>query len=54
MKMKILRTIILYLGILLISYSIYQAKGFAEGLCCLGCTLIASVVYLWMEYDDFK
>lgn len=54
MKLKILRTIILYLGILIISYSIYLAKGFADGFCCFGCTLIASIVYLWIEYSDFE
>lgn len=54
MKLKILRTIILYLGILIISYSIYLAKGFADGFCCFGYTLIASIVYLWMEYSDFE
>ncbi len=53
MKIKILRTIILYLGILITSYSIYLTKGFADGLCCFGITLMASIVYLWMEYSDF-
>lgn len=54
MKIKILRTILMYLSILIISYSIYLAKGFADGLCCFGCLLIASIVYLWMEYSDFE
>lgn len=51
MKIKILRTIMVYLGILIISYSIYLAKGLADGFCCFGSTLIASTVYLWIKYS---
>ena len=53
MKIKILRTIILYLGILITSYSMYLANGFADAVFYLGLTLIASIIYLWIEYSDF-
>lgn len=54
MKLKILRTILIYLGIIIMSYSIYLKHGFSECLGFFGCTLAASVVYLWIEYSDLK
>ena len=53
MKLKILRTIVFYLGILIFSYSIYLKHGFAEGFGFFGVMLMASVIYLWMEYSGF-
>ena len=53
MKIKIIRTIVLYLGILIFSYSIYLKTGFSEGFGFFGAMLMASVIYLWMEYSDF-
>ena len=31
MKLKILRTIVFYLGVLIFSYSVYLKNGFSEG-----------------------
>ena len=53
MKLKILKTILCYLGIIIISYSIYLEKGIPNALAVFGTMLIASIMYLWMEYDDF-
>ena len=53
MKIKIIRTILLYLGILIFSYSIYLKHGFSEAFGAFGVTLMASVIYLWMEYSGF-
>ena len=53
MKIKILRTIVFYLGVLILSYSIYLKNGFYEGFGFFGAMLIASVIYLWMEYSGF-
>ena len=53
MKTKILRTILFYLGILIFSYSIYLKHGFSEGFGTFGVILAASVMYLWIEYNDF-
>lgn len=47
MKIKI---ILFYLGILIFSYSIYLKHGFSEA---FGVILMASVIYLWMEYSGF-
>lgn len=52
MKIKIIRTILLYLGILIFSYSIYLKHGFSEGFGAFGVMLAASVIYLWIEYSD--
>lgn len=54
MKIKIIRTILLYLGILIFSYSIYLKHGFSEGFEAFGVILIASVIYLWIEYGRFE
>lgn len=53
MKLKIIRTILVYLGLLIFSYSIYLKYGFSEGFGFFGIMLIASVIYLWMEYSGF-
>ena len=53
MKIKILRTIVFYLGVLILSYSIYLKHGFSEGFGAFGIMLAASVIYLWMEYSGF-
>lgn len=54
MKIKILRTILFYLGIIIFSYSIYLKTSFSEGFGFFGAMLMASVIYLWIEYDSFK
>lgn len=54
MKIKIIRTILLYLGILIFSYSIYLKHGFSEGFGAFGVILMASVIYLWIEYGSFE
>ena len=54
MKIKIIRTILFYLGILIFSYSIYLKHGFSEGFGFFGAMLMASVIYLWMEYGRFE
>lgn len=54
MKIKIIRTILFYLGILIFSYSIYLKHGFSEGFGFFGIMLMASVIYLWMEYSGFE
>ena len=53
MKLKILRTILFYLGIIIFSYSIYLKTDFSEGFGSFGIMLMASVIYLWMEYSGF-
>lgn len=52
MKIKILRTILLYLGIILLSYSIYLECGLSRALAFFGAFIIGSIVYLKIEYDD--
>lgn len=54
MKFKILRTILFYLGITFLSYSVYLKNNFAEGFGFFCAMLIASVVYLWIEYSGFE
>lgn len=54
MKIKILRTIVFYLGVLIFSYSVYLKNGFSEGFGFFGAMLIVSVIYLWMEYSGFE
>lgn len=54
MKLKILKTILFYLGISIFSYSIYLEHGFSEGFGVFGIMLAASVIYLWMEYSGFE
>lgn len=54
MKIKILRTILLYLGIIIFSYSVYLKSGFSEGFGLFGAMLMVSVIYLWMEYGFEK
>lgn len=54
MKFKILRTILFYLGITILSYSVYLKNNFSEGFGFFGAMLLASVVYLWIEYDNFE
>ena len=53
MKLKILKTILFYLGISIFSYSIYLEHGFSEGFGAFGIMLAASVIYLWIEYSEF-
>ena len=53
MKLKILRTIVFYLGVLILSYSVYLKNGFSEGFGFFGAMLMASVIYLCMEYSGF-
>lgn len=53
MKLKILRTIVFYLGVLIFSYSVYLKSGFSEGFGFFGAMLIVSVIYLGMEYSGF-
>lgn len=52
MKSKILRTILVYLGIILLSCSIYLEFGIARALAFFGTLIIVSIVYLNIEYDD--
>ena len=53
MKIKILRTIVFYLGVLIFSYSVYLESGFSEGFGFFGAMLMASVIYLGIEYGSF-
>ena len=53
MKIKILRTIVFYLGVLIFSYSVYLKNGFSDGFAFFGAMLMASVIYIWMEYSEF-
>ena len=53
MKIKIIRTILFYLGISIFSYSIYLKHGFSEGFGAFGIMLAASIIYLWLEYSGF-
>lgn len=52
MKLKILRTILFYLSIIILSCYFYLKEGFIEVLGFLGIMILASVVYLWVEYDS--
>ena len=52
MKTKILRTILIYLGIILLSCSIYLECGLSRALAFFGTFIIVSIVYLKIEYDD--
>ena len=52
MKIRILRTILFYLGIIILSCYFYLKDGFIEVLGFLGIMILASVVYLWVEYDS--
>lgn len=52
MKTKILRTILLYLGIILLSYSVYLECELSRALAFFGTLIIVSIVYLNIEYDD--
>ena len=54
MKIKILRTIVFYLGVLILSYSVYLESGFSEGFGFFGAMLMASVIYLGIEYSRFE
>lgn len=54
MKFKILRTILFYLGITILSYSVYLKANFSEGFGLFGAMLMASVIYLWFEYSSFE
>ena len=54
MKIKILRTIVFYLGVLILSYSVYLESGFSEGFGFFGAMLMASVIYIGMEYGRFE
>ena len=54
MKAKILRTILVYLGIILLSCSIYLECGISSALAFFGTFIIGSIVYLTIEYDDWK
>lgn len=52
MKTKILRTILVYLGIILLSCSIYLECGISSALAFFGAFIIGSIVYLTIEYDN--
>ena len=52
MKIKIIRTILLYLGIILLSCSVYLECGLSRALAFFGTLIIVSIVYLKMEYDN--
>lgn len=54
MKLKILRTILFYLSTIILSCYFYLKEGFIEVLGFLGIMLLASIVYLWIEYSDFE
>lgn len=56
MKNNILRTILTYLGILLImiNYSIYLKYSFSETLAFFGIMFIVCIVYLWLERIYFE
>ena len=54
MKFKILRTILFYLDIIFLSYSVYLKNNFAEGFIFFCAMLIVSGIYLWVEYSDFE
>ena len=54
MKIKIIRTIVFYLGVLIFSYSVCLKCCFSEGFGFFGAMLMASVIYLWMEYGRFE
>lgn len=52
MKIKILRTILLYLGIILLSYSVYLEFKLSIALAFLGTLIFLSILYINIEYDD--
>lgn len=52
MKTKILRTILLYLGIILLSCSVYLKCELSMALAFFGTLIIVSIVYLKMEYNN--
>ena len=52
MKFKILRTIIIYLGLIILSYAVYLKTGIQDSLAIFGAMLIASSLYIWIEYND--
>ena len=52
MKFKILRRIIIYLGLIILSYAVYLKTGIQDSLAILGAMLIASSLYIWIEYND--
>lgn len=52
MKLKILRTILVYLGIILLSCLIYLEYGISSALAFFGAFIIGSIVYLTIEYDN--
>ena len=54
MKIKIIRTILFYLGILIFSYSIYLKNKKKKRIGFIGIMLMASIKYLWMEYSGFE
>lgn len=54
-NMKYLRTLLIYIGIILFSLAITMKDGLCDGIIVLGICLIYSTVYLRVEYgsDDF-
>lgn len=52
MKTKILITILLYLGIIFLSCSVYLEYGLSRALAFFGTLIIASTVYLKIEYNN--
>lgn len=56
MKNNILKTILIYLGILLImiNYSICLKYGFSETLLFFEIIFIICIACLWLEYSYFK
>lgn len=52
MKTKILRTILVYLGIILLSCSVYLEYGLSIALAFFGTLIFISMIYLNIEYDD--
>lgn len=53
-KIKILRTILFYLGVVIFSCYFYLKEGFIELLGFLGIVLIAFATYLWVKEDILK
>lgn len=53
--MKYLRTLLIYIGIILFSLAITMKDGLCDGISVLGICLVCSTVYLWVEYgsNDF-
>lgn len=54
-NMKYLRTLLIYIGIILFSLAITMKDGLCDGISVLGICLVCSTVYLWVEYgsNDF-